>query len=68
MRLPLRLPRLPRPDPVDVLGLASVGFIATGIGLMHLPSALIFVGGACGGLALYGAGFRLPRLPPRRRG
>jgi hypothetical protein len=38
----------------DCVWLLSIAFIATGIGLMHFPTALIFLGLCCGVIAYFG--------------
>jgi hypothetical protein len=38
----------------DLVWLLSIGLIATGIALMHIPSALIFLGICCGMIAYFG--------------
>jgi hypothetical protein len=37
-----------RVDPWDLVGLAAVALIGCGIWLIHMPSALIFLGLICG--------------------
>jgi hypothetical protein len=38
----------------DLVWLLSIALIATGIGLMHVPSTLIFLGLCCGLIAYFG--------------
>jgi hypothetical protein len=40
----------------DLVWLLGIALIATGIGLMHIPSALIFLGICCGVIAYFGRG------------
>jgi hypothetical protein len=37
----------------DLIWLLSIAFIAAGIGLMHIPTALIFLGLCCGVIAYF---------------
>jgi hypothetical protein len=38
----------------DLVWLLSIALVAAGIGLMHIPTALIFVGLCCGVIAYFG--------------
>jgi len=38
----------------DFLWVIGIGLVAVGIGLMHVPSALIFAGLCCGAAAHFG--------------
>jgi hypothetical protein len=38
----------------DSIWVLSIVFIAAGIGLMHIPTALIFLGLCCGVIAYFG--------------
>ena len=38
----------------DLVWLLGIGLVATGIGLMHVPTALIFLGLCCGVIAHFG--------------
>lgn len=38
----------------DLVWLLSIGLVAAGIGMMHIPTALIFLGLCCGVIAYFG--------------
>ena len=38
----------------DLIWILSIALIVTGIGLMHIPTALIFLGLCCGMIAYFG--------------
>lgn len=40
----------------DIVRLLGIGLVAAGIGLMHVPTALIFLGLCCGVIAYFGRG------------